>query len=273
MGKYTAGTGLLALAVIGLALGCEQRNPLATTMAAARTAKQGLSLSDDAEEGPTDCSVAGLQGSYGLLRQGTTTAGPLGAVGLISYDGNGNWVSTQSTSRSGSYSFDVATSGTYTVNADCTGKYFSADQEIGRLMIVDHGKTVFQLDETPQNQVTVTQKQVPHDCSAATLDGDYGFWRSGITSTGPLVSLGRAHYDGTGTGSAVQTNIRNGVINPDQVLDPTPYEINADCSGKLFFRGSEIARVVVVDKGREIYILSESAGNTVVGVQRPAAND
>lgn len=271
MGKYAAGTGLIAL-VVGLALGCEQRNPLATTMAAARTTKQSLSLSDDADDGPSDCSVGALRGSYGLLRQGTTTAGPLGAVGLISYDGNGNWVSTQSTSRNGSFSFDVTTSGTYTVNADCTGKYFSADQEIGRLMIVDHGKTVFQLDETAQNQVTATQKQVPHDCSVATLDGDYGFWRSGITSTGPLVSLGRAHYDGAGAGSVVQTNIRNGVINPDQVLDPTPYEINPDCSGRLFFRGVEIGRVVVVDKAREIYILSESAGNTVVGVGRPAAN-
>jgi hypothetical protein len=60
----------------------------------------------------------------------------------------------------------------------------------------------------------------------------------------------------------------NGVINPDAALDPVPYEVNPDCTGKLFFGGREIARVVVVDKACEIYQISEGAGNTVTGVQR-----
>jgi hypothetical protein len=90
----------------------------------------------------------------------------------------------------------------------------------------------------------------------------------GVTSGGPLSAVGLAHYDGAGSSSAVQTNIRNGVVNPDVSVSPAPYEVNADCMGKLFFGGREIARFVVVDNGREVYQLSEAAGNTVTGVQR-----
>jgi hypothetical protein len=281
MRKHAASASLIAVGLIALALGCDRRDPVALKTSAQRSAgpslsrsdDPSLSRSDDEDEGAGICAVAGLHGGYGFLREGTTTAGPLAAVGVMSYDGAGNWTATQSLSRNGTFSFDETTSGTYTVNSDCSGKLFSAGQEIGRIMVIDGGKTVFQLDETAQSQVIGRQKRAPRQCSNATLEGDFGFYRSGITATGPLASVGRGHLDGAGNGSAVQTNIRNGVINPDQVLDPTPYEVSADCSGKLFFGGREIGRLVVVDKGREFYIMSESAGNTVSGVERAVGKD
>lgn len=261
MNKEAVSAALVSVTLIGFALACDKREPVAPAFR--------LSASDDLDTGDDVCTVATLSGGYGFTRFGATTAGPLAAVGLTTYDGAGNWVTTQSLSRSGAFSFDVASSGTYAVNEDCTGKLFAADQEVGRLSIVEGGKTVFHLDETAQNQVTATQKRVPRQgCSNASLQGSYGFYRSGITSGGPLASAGLAHYDGAGTSSAVQTNIRNGVINPDVAVDPAPYEVSADCTGRLFFGGREIARFVVVDKGREVYQLSEAAGNTVTGVQR-----
>ena len=160
-------------------------------------------------------------------------------------------------------------SGTYVVNLDCTGKLFSGAQEIGRLVLVDKGNTLFQLDETAGNQVPGVQKKVRNGgCSNASLEGNYGFYRTGITSGGPLASVGLATYDGAGSSAATQTNIRNGVINPDVTVSPAPYVVSADCTGRLFFNNSEIARFVVVDKGNEVFQLSLAAGNTVTGVQR-----
>jgi hypothetical protein len=271
MGKHAFGAALLGLGVVGLVLACDKRDPLSARPSASRSSGAILASRDAEDDGAGDgdiCSVASLHGGYGFVRSGVSTAGPLAGVGLVSYDGAGNWTSTETLSRNGTFSFDVASSGTYTVSATCAGKLFSGDVEIGRLSIAENGKTVLQLDETAQNQIAATEKRAPQNCSNASVEGDYAFYRSGTTGTGPLSSVGLAHYDGAGGGSAVQTNIRNGVINPDAALDPVPYEVSADCTGKLFFGGREIARVVVVDKGREIYQISEGAGNTVTGVQR-----
>ncbi|HTI06013.1 MAG TPA: hypothetical protein VL549_11885 [Gemmatimonadales bacterium] len=273
MSTHRCGVALIGLSVVGLVLACDRRDPLSTRPSASRSSGAMLASRDAADDGEGDgdvCSIESLHGGYGFVRAGVSTAGPLAGVGLVTYDGTGNWSSTETLSRNGTFSFDAASSGTYTVTPDCAGKLFSGDVEVGRLSIADGGKTVFQLDETAQNQIAATEKRVPQNCSDATVDGDYAFYRTGTTSTGPLSSTGLAHYDGAGGGSAVQTNIRNGVINPDAALNPGVYELNGDCTGKLFFGGREIARVVVVDKGREIYQISEGAGNTVTGVQRRA---
>ena len=249
----------VSIALLVLVLGCDRRDP-----ASALSAQRSVQALND--EG---CSNASLRGGYGFVQNGTSTAGPLAAVGLTTYDGSGNWTVVQSLSRNGTFSFDETSAGTYVVNADCTGKLFVNGQETARLSVVDHGRAVFQLNETAGNQVPALHKRAPRSgCTVASLVGDYGFFRMGMTSGGPLSAVGLAHYDGAGSSSAVQTNIRNGVVNPDVSVSPAPYEVNADCTGKLFFGGREIARFVVVDNGREVYQLSEAAGNTVTGVQR-----
>jgi len=258
----------VSIALLGLvALACDRRDPPSgLTASSALAASRAMAVGEDAEEG---CTLASLRGGYGFVRAGTSTAGPLATVGLTTYDGAGNWSATQSLSRNGAFTFDATASGTYVVNADCTGRVFSSGQEVARLAIVDRGRTVFQLNETAGNEVTEIQKKVKNGgCTVASLEGDYGFFRTGMTTAGPLAAGGLAHYDGAGSSSAIQTNIRNGIINPDVSVAPAPYEVSADCTGKLFFGGREIARFVVVDNGREVYQLSEAAGNTVTGVQR-----
>ena len=53
-------------------------------------------------------------------------------------------------------------------------------------------------------------------CSTKTLNGSYGFYRSGTTSTGPLTAVGFVFYDGNGNNTATQTISRNGVFTLDQ---------------------------------------------------------
>ena len=105
-----------------------------------------------------------------------------------------------------------------------------------------------------------------HTCSNKTLNGSYGSYRTGTTSTGPLASLGILFFDGNGNASGRQNISRNGVFIFDNPISG-PYEVAADCTAKFFTdTGVEVARVVIVDGGNEIFLFSETAGNAVYGV-------
>jgi len=99
-----------------------------------------------------------------------------------------------------------------------------------------------------------------------TLKGSYGFHRSGTTGTGPLVGVGIFSFDGHGNVSGSQSISRNEVFTFDAPI-LGPYEVAADCTATfLTDAGVEIARVLIVDGGNEVYFMSETAGNAVYGV-------
>ena len=115
---------------------------------------------DDQDDSRT-CSNATLNGSYGFYRTGTTGAGPLAAVGILFFDGNGNATATQSTSRNGVFTFDVVVAGTYEVAEDCTGKEFTPNGvEFARLVIVDGGKEFYLFSETSGNTIYGVGKKI-----------------------------------------------------------------------------------------------------------------
>lgn len=128
----------------------------------------------------------------------------------------------------------------------------------------------------PSGIIASVHAQVPKDtegCSVATLNGAYGFFRTGITSAGPLAAVGLITFDGTGAHSpARQTIRRNGVTVRDLFADAAldgPYEVDPDCAGRfLNFDGSVAGHFVVVDGGKELFILSLSDANDVYGVMR-----
>jgi hypothetical protein len=110
-------------------------------------------------------------------------------------------------------------------------------------------------------------------CSNATLNGTYGFYRTGTTSVGPVAAVGLITFDGTGGHSPARQTIRkNGVTTRDLFADPPidgPYEVDPDCAGKfLNFDGTVAGHFVVVDGGKEIFNISLAPGNGVTGVFR-----
>ena len=111
----------------------------------------------------------------------------------------------------------------------------------------------------------------PHGavCSNASLNGSYGFYRTGSTSVGPLAALGSLTFDGAGTVSGSQSISRNGAFQFDVPVTGL-YIVNADCTGKFLAPDgvTEIARIVITDRGNGFYSFSESAGNAVYGVAR-----
>ena len=99
------------------------------------------------------------------------------------------------------------------------------------------------------------------------------FYRTGTTSMGPMAALGILFFDGNGNSTGSQSISRNGVFTFDLAVSG-PYEVAADCTAKfLTDTGVEIARVVIVDGGKEFYLFSETAGNAVYGVAKKIHTD
>ena len=110
-------------------------------------------------------------------------------------------------------------------------------------------------------------------CSVAAVNGAYGFFRTGITSAGPLAAVGIATFDGTGAVSAARQTIRkNGITTQDLFTDPAlsgPYDVDSDCAGRFLNPdGTVFGHFVVVDGGKELFILSLSDANDVYGVMK-----
>src|SRR5215467_6272700 len=107
------------------------------------------------------CSNKTLNGSFGFYRAGNTSVGPLAAVGFITFDGNGNFMATQSISRNGVFTFDSSSSSSYELEPDCTGKLFTpTGDEVARLVVVDGGNEVYMLSGTPGSAVYVVAKKI-----------------------------------------------------------------------------------------------------------------
>ena len=126
---------------------------------------------------------------------------------------------------------------------------------------------------TSQIQPVHADDQHERACSNKTLNGSFGTYRTGSTSTGPLAALGILFFDGNGNVSGSQNISRNGIFTFDNPISG-PYEVAADCTARfLMDNGVEVARVVIVDGGKEFYEFSETAGNAVYGVGKKIHTD
>jgi hypothetical protein len=121
-------------------------------------------------------------------------------------------------------------------------------------------------------KVHAQEKEENRTCSVATLNGSYGFYRTGTTPFGPLVGVGISTFDGKGSSTGRQTIRRNGVTTSDLFTTPAGpgiYEVDPDCAARFFFPdGSVFGHAVVVDGGKEILFMSLSDANTIYGVMK-----
>jgi hypothetical protein len=73
----------------------------------------------DAQDCPLQTGT--LNGAYVLRSTGFAMGSPFAAVGVSTYDGQGNFTLTGTVSFNGTITRGLSGSGTYTVNSDCTG--------------------------------------------------------------------------------------------------------------------------------------------------------
>lgn len=119
---------------------------------------------DDRQRG---CSVATLRGSFGYTVTGEIvggpSAGPFGAVGILTFDGKGNFENVRTISRNGAISRQVQGIGTYIVNADCSGSLVFVDGGVVTLgtdlVIDDDGKELRMIATSQGTVLTVTGRR------------------------------------------------------------------------------------------------------------------
>jgi hypothetical protein len=115
------------------------------------------------------CSNASVKGTYGFYRTGTSSAGPLAAVGLITFDGIGAHSPARQTIRRNGVTVrdlfaDPALDGPYEVDPDCAGRFLNFDGSVaGHFVVVDGGKEIFNISLAPGNSVTGVFRRIKED--------------------------------------------------------------------------------------------------------------
>ncbi len=106
------------------------------------------------------CSLTGTAGKYGFTLTGVVILGagpvPIAAVGKAALDATGNVSGTESRSVGGGFADETFT-GTYTVNADCTGTATIAFYDAGQLARTSVLSLVFDNNE---REIRMVQKSL-----------------------------------------------------------------------------------------------------------------
>jgi hypothetical protein len=114
------------------------------------------------------CSNASLKGAYGFLDSHTSVPArtPFTALGRWNFDGKGNFTNTLTFNDNGTVTH-ANDFGTYTVNADCTGKIFIlGGTGTIEIVLVDGGKEFYGIATNPSSIVvlfSVAKKQFADD--------------------------------------------------------------------------------------------------------------
>ena len=135
-----------------------------------RGARSEIVASVHAQEQETpqnkSCSVASLKGAYGFFRTGTTSAGPLAAVGIATFDGTGAVGTARQTIRKNGITtqdlfLDPALAGPYEIDPDCAARFLNPDGSVfAHAVVVDGGNELFILSLSDANSVYGVMKKI-----------------------------------------------------------------------------------------------------------------
>ena len=115
-------------------------------------------------QGSATCTNQGVGTNYGFQNGGPVVGfGNIGFTGRLVFDGNGGATGTESGSEAGAIVTGVPLSGTYSINADCTGNG-TITPEGGvatnfNFVVVNGGKTLLAIETDPMTVVTGTLKR------------------------------------------------------------------------------------------------------------------
>jgi hypothetical protein len=108
-----------------------------------------------AHEASEGCSVATLNGAYGLVLRGEVLqVGPIVSVGVSNFDGKGKFVADQTLNVNGNV-FQEQASGTYMVNRNCTGVADLIGAGPHSFVIIDGGKQIELMDNNSAEVLTI----------------------------------------------------------------------------------------------------------------------
>lgn len=108
-------------------------------------------------------------GTYLVSGSGTIVGlGPIAAAGEITYDGRGNSVATYTASVNGTIHKGITVTGTYTINADCTGSHSESDGSHYDFVVHPDGNSATWVETDAGTVVTGTEVRLkPRSTSSA----------------------------------------------------------------------------------------------------------
>lgn len=220
------------------------------------------------------CSNANIKGNYGYAGTNTDTSGNLAAsLGHITANGKGTFTGTQTQSVAGTVSTTTVT-GTYTVNADCTGSGTITRKGKNAsnydLTVLSGGKRIQTVDtDSGVIGTSYAEAQGSATCTKAGVKGAFGVQATGAFITiGPVAFNGLLTLDGAGNLSGTESGSVAGQIFSQQSVSGT-YTVKSNCTGTLTFQVSgqqaQHASLVVVNGGAGMILLETDSGTVVSG--------
>jgi hypothetical protein len=222
----------------------------------------------------TAFSNASLQGSYGMMCRGFDQPGGLTAhrtVAIQNYSGAGQVVNTSYYSISGNIAPNVFYNGSYQLNADGTGNVKLAPTGETYDLVASHGgrtmnwvSTSFEADKRTMNCTVKKVGTVKDVAGSYAWTGD-GYYDRGLNQR--VSFTGRLVLGASGTVAGSYTKTVNGKISRSVPVTGT-YSLSSDRkTGLMSIRDqaglTDQMFFVPVDDGKEIFMISTKAGNTI----------
>ncbi len=149
-------------------------------------------------------------------------------------------------------------------------------KQFGRLFTVLAIAGTFVLAAAAQTKSDKKELTPPlRHCNLRSITGNYGLNITGAfvlspTATALLVSVGQYSFDGAGSFSGSGTTSMNGDVGFG--TSSGTYTVENNCTGTLtvtFSNGFVITNnIVIVDEGKEIYIIQTTPGTVISGVAK-----
>lgn len=241
--------------------------------------ESGTTISGRAHRGQFACATSVLSGPYSYSIAGYVVSSngiimPAADSGMLTADGNGSFRGADTISQGGIVNSRTV-SGSYSINADCTGNAIFTDtlgNRLGLDVFVADGSNQVEFIQTDTGAVISGEAQRHGgNCSNATVSGAYGYaiegWVASASIT-PFGDSGQLTADGTGHFSGSSTTSSGGIIHR-RTLSGT-YQTNSDCSGSASLRdnlgnGGNL-RFTASGDGRQLNFIEIDSGTIVSGI-------
>jgi hypothetical protein len=199
------------------------------------------------------CTLATVQGSYGLVGSGTYLGEPVTVTGVFTTNGAGNFGYQATQNINGTVS-SFSITGRYTLIANCTATVRLINGETFSAVVVSGGSEIDFQSTTPGSVETVVAKKLSSTasstCSLATVTGSYGLVGSGTYFGEPATVTGIVTTNGAGNFVYGAIQNVNGTVSSFTITGT--YTLNANCSATITFVNGETFSAVVVSDGSEI---------------------
>lgn len=219
----------------------------------------------------TTCTNASIKGKYGLIITGYDSSGQYQmGVGQINSTGAGKFTGVETVSDDGTIYNNQATTGTYSIAANCTGSGTITSVKNGNQshynFVVDPEGKQLEAAGTDSGHGTASGYALAlgtATCSTAAIAGTYGFHGGGyLISGGVVASDGQYVLDGAGNVTGVETESIGGVITSAAAITGT-YTMAASCMGTLSYQlngATENFNTVMVSSGKEFFTIETDSG-------------